>query len=74
MQYSSNDSRIWDDRNIFSEKKNDVVDILGMAMNRITIEELLRISDQCIASRKQLLLGVANVAKVVNARKDSLLK
>ena len=74
MRHRSDDSEIRDDRNILSEKKNDVVDILGMPMNRITIEELLQISDQCIASRKQLLLGVANVAKVVNARKDSLLR
>jgi len=59
---------------IISEKKKDVVDIFGMPINRITMEELLRISDQCIESRRQLLLGVVNVAKVVNARKDSLLK
>ena len=59
---------------IVSEKKKDVVDILGMPINRITMEELLRISDQCIESRRQLLLGVVNVAKVVNARKDSLLR
>lgn len=57
-----------------SEKNKDVVDILGLPVNRITMTELLRITDDCIASRKQLLLGVVNVAKVVNARKDSKLR
>lgn len=58
---------------IASEKKKDVVDMFGLSINRITMEELLRISDECIACRRQLLLGVVNVAKVVNARKDSML-
>ena len=56
------------------DKKENVVDILGLAVNRITMEELLQATQECIESRKQLLLGVVNVAKVVNARKNSLLR
>ncbi len=60
--------------NAVLEKNKDVVDIFGLPVNRITMAELLRITDECIASRKQLLLGVVNVAKVVNARKDIKLR
>ena len=74
MQHNSKDSRIRADRSVLSEKKNDVVDILGVSLNRITIGELLQISDECITSRRQLVLGVVNVAKLVNARKDCLLR
>ena len=53
---------------------NDVVNILGLTVNRITMTELLGVANDCIASRKKLLLGVVNVAKVVNARKDEKLR
>jgi len=55
-------------------KQEKVVDILGLPVNSLTMEDVLRRADQSVASRKQLLLGVINAAKVVNARKNACLK
>ena len=57
-----------------SYNESDTVDILGLPVNRITMDRLLELSDQCIASGQQLLLGVVNAAKVVNSRNDILLR
>jgi len=59
---------------IISNEEKSVVDILGLPVSRVTLEELLQIADECIKSHERLLLGVANVAKVVNARSDSQLR
>jgi N-acetylglucosaminyldiphosphoundecaprenol N-acetyl-beta-D-mannosaminyltransferase len=59
---------------IISNGDKRVVDILGLPVSRVTLEELLQIVDERIKSRERLLLGVVNVAKVVNARRDSHLR
>lgn len=59
---------------IISNEEKSVVDILGLPVSRVTLEELLQRADECIKSHERLLLGVANVAKVVNARRDSQLR
>lgn len=55
-------------------KQNSFVDILGLPVSRVTMEDLLRIANESIASRRQLLLGVLNVAKVIYARRDRQLR
>jgi N-acetylglucosaminyldiphosphoundecaprenol N-acetyl-beta-D-mannosaminyltransferase len=47
------------------------VDILGIPVNAFTMEDLLGVIDARIASRKRLLMGVVNAAKIVNARKNA---
>jgi len=56
--------------NIISDEQKKTVDILSLPVNSLTMEELLLLTDRCIACRDQLLLGVVNVAKLVNCRKD----
>jgi N-acetylglucosaminyldiphosphoundecaprenol N-acetyl-beta-D-mannosaminyltransferase len=51
--------------------KQKTVDILGVSVGAFTMEELLGVIDESVASRQQLLLGVVNAAKLVNARKDA---
>ena len=50
------------------------VNILGLPVNPLTMEQLLALVDRCIESREQILLGVVNAAKIVNARKDARLR
>ena len=60
--------------NSSNKEKSVVVDILGLPVHRMTMEALLQVADESITSRKQLLLGVVNVAKVINARKNLQLR
>jgi N-acetylglucosaminyldiphosphoundecaprenol N-acetyl-beta-D-mannosaminyltransferase len=55
-------------------KKNECVDILGVAINKMTMRNVIEAAEEHISSRRQLLLGVVNVAKVVNMRKDERLR
>jgi len=50
------------------------VDILGISLNRLTMTELTALAEKHIAADTQLLVGVVNVAKLVNARKDQGLR
>lgn len=60
--------------NKISNKTKTAVDILGLPVSPITMEQLLQIVDNHIASNEQLRLGVVNVAKVVNAQKKPQLR
>ncbi len=51
-------------------KKINAVEILGLPVHQLTMEEVLALCEKHIVSRRQLLLGVVNAAKVVNAQKD----
>jgi len=51
-------------------KKINAVEILGLPIHQLTMEEVLTLCEKHIISRKQLLLGVVNAAKVVNAQRD----
>ena len=51
-------------------KKINAVEILGLPVHQLTMEEVLTLCEKHIVSRRQLLLGVVNAAKVVNAQKD----
>jgi N-acetylglucosaminyldiphosphoundecaprenol N-acetyl-beta-D-mannosaminyltransferase len=53
--------------------KQKTVDILGIAVSVFTMEDLIGVVDKSVASRQHLLLGVVNAAKVVNARKNTIL-
>jgi N-acetylglucosaminyldiphosphoundecaprenol N-acetyl-beta-D-mannosaminyltransferase len=57
-----------------TKKRAERVDILGIAVDKMTMQDVLDRADESIASRRQILLGVVNVAKVVNARKDGRLR
>jgi N-acetylglucosaminyldiphosphoundecaprenol N-acetyl-beta-D-mannosaminyltransferase len=59
---------------VVSNKSKGVVHILGLPVTPLTMEELLLQADRCIASRGQMLLGVVNAAKVVNARRNPYLR
>lgn len=59
---------------LISGKRERAVDILDVGVDPLTMDELLVLVDECIASREQLLLGVVNAAKVVNARRDPKLR
>ena len=59
---------------LISGKRERAVDILDVGVDPLTMDELLELVDECIASREQLLLGVVNAAKVVNARRDRKLR
>jgi len=47
--------------------------LLGMPIQKIRMEELLDCCDQAIAQKQTLMLGMVNVAKLVNSRKDPAL-
>jgi len=55
-------------------KKIERVNILGIAINKMTMQDVIEAAEEYISSRRQLLLGVVNVAKVVNIRKDDRLR
>lgn len=50
------------------------VDIMGLSIHALKMNELLEVTDMHIKSRKSLLLGVVNAAKLINARKDKQLR
>jgi len=50
------------------------VRLLGIDVFPLRLEDLVQISNECIAQRKRLLIGVVNAAKLVNARKDAALR
>jgi len=58
--------------NLHSEFKTSR--ILGIDVFAMRMEQLIELADRCIQSREPLLIGVVNVAKLVNARKDPELK
>ncbi len=49
------------------------VDILGVGVDPLTMEEVLERVDRAIATREPLHIGVVNAAKVVNMNRDPLL-
>jgi N-acetylglucosaminyldiphosphoundecaprenol N-acetyl-beta-D-mannosaminyltransferase len=51
-----------------------VVNLLGVSVHKLTMQGLLDICDQHIIDHKPLLLGVVNVAKLVNCRKNPQLR
>jgi len=50
------------------------VRLLGTDVFPLRLKGLVRIAEQFIARRERLLIGVVNVAKLVNARKDKALR
>jgi N-acetylglucosaminyldiphosphoundecaprenol N-acetyl-beta-D-mannosaminyltransferase len=50
------------------------IDLLGIKFSAIRMNGVLDIANQHIADRKPLLLGIVNVAKIVNMRKDRELR
>lgn len=50
------------------------VNIMGTSISALRMEDVLETCDQHIQKRAPLLIGVANVAKVVNARRNSELR
>ncbi|MCH7872533.1 MAG: WecB/TagA/CpsF family glycosyltransferase [Planctomycetes bacterium] len=51
-----------------------VVDILGTPVHALTMTEVLDIADAAVAERRRLLFGVVNAAKLVNMRRDAVLR
>ncbi|MFH1371554.1 MAG: WecB/TagA/CpsF family glycosyltransferase [Planctomycetota bacterium] len=54
--------------------KYPVVDILGIPVSAIRMSDVLDIANEHIANREGLLIGVVNVAKIVNISKDASLR
>ncbi|HGY11577.1 MAG TPA: glycosyltransferase [Desulfobacterales bacterium] len=50
------------------------VNLLGLDVYKMNMNDVLELCKQRIASRKQLLLGVVNVAKLVNSQKNEQLR
>ncbi len=50
------------------------VNLLGLDIHKMRMEEVLVLCEERIAERQRLLLGVVNVAKLVNSRKNPQLK
>jgi N-acetylglucosaminyldiphosphoundecaprenol N-acetyl-beta-D-mannosaminyltransferase len=48
----------------------DKIILLGMPVHRIRMNELLDFCDQAILQKQNIVLGMVNVAKLVNGRKD----
>ena len=57
-----------------SNALTEVVDILGMPVNAVTMDEVVDLADRSIASGERLVLGVLNAAKLVNCRKNPVLR
>jgi N-acetylglucosaminyldiphosphoundecaprenol N-acetyl-beta-D-mannosaminyltransferase len=55
-------------------KKINVVEIFGLPINSLTMEEVLALCEKHIIARRQVLLGVINAAKIVNAQRDLALR
>ena len=49
------------------------IDLLGMPLHAIRMQELIEYCDQAIIQRRNLVLGMINVAKLINSRTDPLL-
>ncbi len=62
------------DRVEIDAEKIDVVEILGLPVHQLTMEEVLMLCERHIVLRRQLLLSVVNAAKVVNAQRDRTLR
>jgi N-acetylglucosaminyldiphosphoundecaprenol N-acetyl-beta-D-mannosaminyltransferase len=54
--------------------KYPTVKLLGINVFALRMNEVLDIADECIANGNKLLVGILNVAKIVNIRKDPLLR
>jgi N-acetylglucosaminyldiphosphoundecaprenol N-acetyl-beta-D-mannosaminyltransferase len=50
--------------------ENSTIQLLGVEISALRMNEVLDIVNEHIASRNNLLIGVVNVAKIVNMRKD----
>lgn len=48
--------------------------LFGISINALTMDEVLAAVDEAIAARRRLLIGVLNVAKVVNMERDPVLR
>lgn len=53
----------WPTRNLF-----------GVPVGALTMNDVLSVADQAIATRSRLLIGVVNAAKIVNMRRDAALR
>jgi N-acetylglucosaminyldiphosphoundecaprenol N-acetyl-beta-D-mannosaminyltransferase len=51
-----------------------VQEIFGVPVAAVTMEQALDQIDKAIAERRQILLGVVNAAKIVNMRRDRILR
>jgi N-acetylglucosaminyldiphosphoundecaprenol N-acetyl-beta-D-mannosaminyltransferase len=60
-------------KKILTNSQQSKIEILGFPFNALVMDEVIKIAEQHILSRKQLLLGVINVAKLINARRDTVL-
>lgn len=59
---------------VYIKSEIPVVHILGIDVFKMGMEEVLDLCEERIAQRKPLLVGVVNVAKLVNSRKNAQLK
>lgn len=53
--------------------KYHTIKLLGVDVFALRMDEVIGIADRCIADRQKLLVGIVNVAKIVNIRKDAVL-
>lgn len=51
-----------------------VVDILGTPVHALSMAEVLDIADAAVAERRRMLFGLVNAAKLVNMRRDAVLR
>lgn len=49
-------------------------ELFGLEFDAVTLEEVVASCDEAILVRKRMLIGVANAAKVVNLRRDPMLR
>lgn len=54
--------------------RRPAVNLLGLKVNRLVMDQVLEAAEHHIKTKQQLLLGVVNVAKLVRARKDAQLR
>lgn len=57
-----------------NENNNNKIDLLNSPIWPMTMKDVISESDRVIQNRSSLLIGVVNVAKLVNARKNQELK
>ncbi len=57
-----------------SEARAPVQNMLGIPICSLTMDEVLALIDQTIADRGRLRIGVVNAAKIVNMRRDEVLR
>ncbi len=53
---------------------SQTVNLLGIDISAMKMDEVLDLCERCIAERSSLLLGVVNVAKIVNCRRNTTLR